>query len=137
MLRALGDLPIGEILDMSRDRPAVSEGIGELAVPIAPEDVRHGHGGLRPGGHGAPPSGDNRDSIGMGTGGGYKKSRGTGNAHDIVVDRCSFTWSVDETVSVWYRNKNITIQNCIIAEALHWSIHSKSQETPPKGQSHP
>ena len=92
---------------------------------------------IRAGAEGEPPIADNRDCLQIGTTANYSPAVGTGRAHDIVVDHCSFSWSVDENISVWCKNRDVTIQNCIISEGLHYSIHSKSQDPPPKGQPYP
>jgi pectate lyase len=44
---------------------------------------------------------------------------------DIILDHCSATWSVDEGISTSGNDSNITVQWCLIAEALDSSIHSK------------
>jgi beta-xylosidase/pectate lyase len=48
-----------------------------------------------------------------------------GDAHDVIVDHCSATWSVDENLSPSGGNRNVTVQWCLIAEALNQSVHSK------------
>jgi beta-xylosidase/pectate lyase len=48
-----------------------------------------------------------------------------GDAHDIIVDHCSATWSVDENLSPSGANRNVTVQWCLIAEALDLSVHGK------------
>ena len=49
------------------------------------------------------------------------------SGHDIIVDHCSASWSVDETLSASSRVRldNVTVQWCIISESLHDSIHHK------------
>ena len=49
--------------------------------------------------------------------------------HNIIVDHCSASWSVDEVFSCSTGRKGaidkVTVQWCIISEALHNSIHRK------------
>ena len=49
------------------------------------------------------------------------------SGHDIIVDHCSASWSVDETLSASSRGRlgNVTVQWCIISESLNDSIHHK------------
>jgi len=35
-----------------------------------------------------------------------------------IIDRCTFLWGTDENVQMWEAQTGITIQNCIIAEAI-------------------
>lgn len=45
--------------------------------------------------------------------------------YNIVIDHCSLSWSIDEIVGIWNDSHDITIQYCIISEALHDSKHPK------------
>ncbi|WP_129777964.1 pectate lyase family protein [Peristeroidobacter soli] len=42
---------------------------------------------------------------------------------NIVIDHCTFTWSIDEVASAWQNWNNISLINNIFAEPLHQSIH--------------
>lgn len=45
-------------------------------------------------------------------------------AERVILDHVSATWGIDETLSVT-RARDVTIQHCLIAEALNDSLHSK------------
>ena len=46
-------------------------------------------------------------------------------AHDVILDHCSATWSIDEALSLAGDVSNVTIQWCLIAEGLNHSKHTK------------
>ena len=44
--------------------------------------------------------------------------------HDIIIDHCSASWSIDEVLST-QRTENVTVQWCIMAMPLDRSLHKK------------
>ena len=44
---------------------------------------------------------------------------GVRDAKDVMVDHCSVSWTLDEAVNTYHGTKNITVQWCLISEALH------------------
>ena len=46
---------------------------------------------------------------------------------NIVIDHCTFTWSLDEIASAWQYWNNISLLNNIFAEPLHDSIHPEGR----------
>lgn len=48
------------------------------------------------------------------------------NCENVIVDHCSASWSVDETLSI-YNSKKITVQWCIVSESLFKSSHHKGE----------
>ncbi|MBI4559029.1 MAG: pectate lyase [Candidatus Hydrogenedentes bacterium] len=47
-----------------------------------------------------------------------------GEGDHIIVDHCSASWAVDETLSI-NKASNITVQWCMVAESLTKSVHKK------------
>src|SRR6266498_181693 len=46
-------------------------------------------------------------------------------ARDVILDHCSATWSIDEALSLAGNVSNVTVQWCLIANALNHSKHAK------------
>ncbi|MGF7140603.1 pectate lyase family protein [Roseimarinus sediminis] len=47
------------------------------------------------------------------------------NSKQVIIDHCTFSWSVDEMMNTWHGTEDLTIQWCIAAESLTKSIHEK------------
>lgn len=63
------------------------------------------------------------DKAGLGADGDAMSSRYHKN---IIIDHCSLSWSIDETMSLYWC-ENLTIQWCIISESLYSSTHEKEE----------
>ncbi|MBL7100731.1 MAG: hypothetical protein ISS23_02125 [Nanoarchaeota archaeon] len=90
------------------------------ALGIITHDVLVQHVRIRVG-DGPGPDADNRDGLKIGSVG--------GDTHNVIIDHCSISWAIDETVSMWTSGgiiRDSTISNTIISEALDNSLHSKS-----------
>lgn len=87
---------------------------------VRASDVLVQHIRVRPGDDaaGEPPS--NRDALKI-------EAPETAPISNIVIDHCTFTWSVDEVASAWQYWNNISLLNSIFAEPLHDSIHPEGK----------
>jgi pectate lyase len=86
------------------------------ALLIAASNVLVQHIRIRVGDDATGPSYDNRDALKI-------TGVATKPVNNVVIDHCSLSWAMDETLSVWGPNDNITISNNIISEALNDSKH--------------
>jgi len=71
--------------------------------------------------------GDTRRCI---TAGSYAGTGWKVPVNNVVIDHCSTSWGVDTDITIWeepgYAVSDITVSNCIVGEALRYSIHPKT-----------
>jgi pectate lyase len=46
-------------------------------------------------------------------------------AQDVIIDHCSASWGIDETISTNGNSGNVTVSWCMIVESLNRSVHHK------------
>src|SRR6187401_164107 len=123
-IRITSDLVIrnGQIRIAGQTAPSPGIMIRGAAILIATSDVLIQHIRVRTGDDPNGPDPDNRDSL---------KITGTSTkpVHNVVIDHCSFSWSIDEIASTWGPHDNITFTNNIFAEPLNESLHPQYDGT--------
>ena len=88
------------------------------AIKIRASEVIIRHLRVRPGPTSRDPNSDNNgDAITITKG------------NNIIIDHCSLSWGVDETLQTWMSPSNITIQRSIISEALNNSTHREGKHS--------
>lgn len=94
--------------------PAPGVAIHGAAFLVTTNNVLVQHLRLRPGDGWSPNVGTtNRDAMAI-----------SGTAvSNVVIDHCTFAWSLDEMVSTWSSWDNVTFNKCLFAEPMHASIH--------------
>jgi pectate lyase len=85
---------------------------------VKTSDVLVQHIRVRPGDDPGGEAPINRDAL---------KIEHTAPISNVVIDHCTFTWSVDEVASAWQNWNNISLLNNIFAEPLHDSIHPEGK----------
>ncbi len=114
-----GNLSISQPFITIAGQTAPGDGIclvnGSLRVGTHDVVIRHLR--VRVGDHPTGGWPGNRDGIGI--------ESAPEQPHNIVIDHCSLSWAIDETLCTWYPCHDITVQWCIISEALDDSIHPK------------
>lgn len=86
-------------------------------LSIRASDVLVQHIAVRVGDHPDGPSYHARDSLSI---------IGVNSVvRNVVIDHCSFSWALDETVELWDQWDNVTISNTIISQGLRDSLKEK------------
>jgi hypothetical protein len=134
---------VGGIIDLNKGNLDIKEPFLTIAGQTAPfpgitfirggfwintHDIVIQHISVRPGDAGEPKrSGWSPDGL----------TTSGGNAYNIIIDHCSFTWAVDENLSAsgrrtegpGFTSHKITFSNNIIAECLSNSSHEKGEHS--------
>jgi len=123
-IRITSDLVIrnGQIRIAGQTAPSPGIMIRGAAIKIFGSDVLIQHIRVRTGDDPNGPNPDNRDSLKIE--GSSKKP-----VHNVVIDHCSFSWSIDEIASTWGPHDNISFTNNIFAEPLNESLHPQYDGT--------
>lgn len=127
-----GTIEVNNYLDISNPyvtiagQTAPSPGIflRGATIRILTHDVLLQHLRAAPGDQPGPVPSNNRDALQI-------SSAAGGFPDNIVIDHCTFTWSVDELFEAWGPTGNITFKNVIGAEPLNDSIHIDEGATEP------
>ena len=86
------------------------------ALKITASNVLVQHIRIRVGDDSNGPAPENRDAIKI-------EGSSTKTVRNIVIDHCSLSWAIDETLSVWGPHDNITLTNNFFTEPLNESLH--------------
>ena len=115
MIKLTQNLPIRNPNITIAGQTAPSPGITlrGASVIIKTSDVLIQHIHVRPGDDPSGPSPDNRDALRI------EGDEGTPIVRNVVIDHCSFSWSIDEMASAWQNWDNITLSNNIFSEPLN------------------
>jgi hypothetical protein len=123
-IRITSDLIIrnGQLRIAGQTAPSPGIMLRGAALLITASDVLVQHIRVRTGDSTNGPNPDNRDSLKI-TGTATKPVR------NVVIDHCSFSWSIDEIASTWGPHDNISFTNNIFAEPLNESLHPQYDGT--------
>ncbi|HEX6636826.1 MAG TPA: hypothetical protein VF033_04140 [Steroidobacteraceae bacterium] len=117
-IKLSADLPIRNDYLTIAGQTAPSPGImlRGAALKVTASNVLIQHIRIRVGDDATGPSFDNRDAL---------KIEGTTTkpVRNVVIDHCTFSWAIDETLSIWGPHDNITLSNNFFTEALNDSKH--------------
>jgi pectate lyase len=118
VIRTTADIKIrnGQLRIAGQTAPSPGIMIRGAGIVIVASDVLIQHIRVRTGDDSNGPDPDNRDSLRL-------SGSASAPVRNVVIDHCSFSWSIDEIASTWGPTDNITFTNNIFAEPLNESIH--------------
>ena len=85
------------------------------ALRVRTHDVVIRHLRVRVGDHPIGREPGNRDALYV--------SGSPAEVYNVVIDHCSVSWAIDETLGTWYGPSEVTFQWCLISESLLDSLH--------------
>jgi hypothetical protein len=123
-IRLTSDLVIrnGQLRIAGQTAPSPGIMIRGAAITVHASDVLIQHIRVRTGDDPNGPAPDNRDSLKI-------QGNSENTVRNVVIDHCSFSWSIDEIASTWGPHDNITFTNNIFAEPLNESVHPQYDGT--------
>ena len=112
-----GDIAVTEPFITLAGQTAPGDGIcirgGALRVRTHDVVIRHLR--VRVGDHPVGREPGNRDALYV--------SGSPDEVYNVVIDHCSVSWAIDETLGTWYGASDVTFQWCLISESLLDSLH--------------
>jgi len=94
------------------------------SLVVTTHDVLIQHLLIRPGDDPAGPDPGNRDALDI------EDGAGENDVYNVVVDHCSLSWSLDETLTYWWNTPHdCTVSNCILSEGLSHSLHPQGEHS--------
>jgi hypothetical protein len=110
-------IPNGEITIAGQTAPSPGIALRGAPLIIQASNVLIQHVRVRPGDRWLPdPHTHNRDAVAV-------DAPRPKILRNVVLDHCTFAWSLDEIASTWNSYEDVTFSRCIFAEPLFRAIH--------------
>ncbi len=104
-----------DLIIAGQTAPSPGITVTNAGISVNSHHVRIEHLAVRVGDDASGPSPSGRDGL----------SIESSSGHDVHLKNLSVSWAIDENVSTYGPVKDVTVENCLIAEALHDSLHPK------------
>jgi len=93
--------------------------VAGAGLQVITHDVLIQHLRVRPGDLANGPTPHDRDALAI-----LSDPQTGAPTYNVVIDHCSFSWALDETVSTWYGNvRDVTLRYSIVSEGLANATH--------------